>query len=356
MSHAHTPNVRLDSTEPGVEIASPGADASILPEQIAVAWRGVLGNPGTQTTHRMPFGAVWLVTSAARKTFVLKQLADADVARRRHRFVEETRVVVHLGQRGVPVAIPILSDDGRICVEHDDALWALTPTLPMPAFAGLPTAESLLQEDAAYRVAVGEALARMHVALVDCPYDIDRGVVGPEQFAQRWDRLRGDLPEETFDVIRRRVEPRWDQVVAAFACADPQRLHGDCHGGNILFTDDRVTGIVDIDHLQVGPRIYDVAYHLAFHLHWVVRTEIPDGPAVAAMSSATRLLVRGYDAVTPLSEAERAAIPWIALDAALSLVASMNARGATSETDIWVRTACWITDHEEALRPIGGRP
>ena len=356
MSHAYTPKDGPASPKTGVEPAPPGADPTMLPEQLAVAWRGVLGSPGAQTTKKMPFGAVWLVTSPSRKTFVLKRLADADVARRRHRFVEESRIVVHLGQHGVPVAIPILSDDGRICVKHDGALWALTPTLPMPAFSGLPTADSLLREDAAHRVAVGEALARMHVALADCPYDIDRGVIGSEQFAQRWDRLRRDLPQETFDELRRRVDPRWDQVVAAFACAEPQRLHGDCHGGNILFTDERVTGIIDIDHLQAGPRIYDLAYHLAFHLHWVVRTEIPDGPAVAAMSSATRLLVDGYQAVTPLAEVERAAIPWIALDAALSLVASMNTHGATSEADIWVRTACWIVDHEEALRPSGGRP
>jgi Ser/Thr protein kinase RdoA (MazF antagonist) len=323
-------------------------------ERLVAAWRGVLGAPGTQTIYKMAFGTVWSITTASGQRFVLKRLADADLAKRRHRFTEETRIVVHLGQHGVPVAVPILSDDGRICIEHDGALWALTPMLPMPEATGLPTAESLLQENAGYRTAVGRAIADMHVALADCPYDIDRGVIGPDEFAQRWDRLRAELPEATFDALRRRVDPRWEQIAAAFACADPQRLHGDCHGGNILFRDGRVTGIVDIDHLQVGPRVYDLAYHLAFHVHWVVRTDIPVGPAVASVSSATRLLINGYQAVSALSEAEQAAIAAIALDVALSLVAFWSAIGNVPEEAIWVRTACWIADHEETLHPDGG--
>ena len=323
-------------------------------ERLLTAWGGVLGAPGTQTIKGMAFGAVWSITTAAGHRFVLKQLADTDLAKRRRRFTEETRIVIHLGQHGLPVAVPILSDDGRIWTEHDGALWALTPMLPTPDDTGLPTAESLLQENAGYRTAVGRAIADMHVALADCPYDIDRGVIGPDQFAQRWDRLRAELPPATFDVLRRRVDPRWEQIASALACADPQRLHGDCHGGNILFRDGRVTGIVDIDHLQAGPRVYDLAYHLAFHVHWVVRTDMPDGFAGASVSSATRLLINGYQAVSRLSEAEQAAIAAIALDAALSLVAFWRAIGNGPEEAIWVRTACWIADHEETLHPERG--
>src|SRR5436190_1111950 len=130
---------------------------------------------------------------------------------------------------------------GRVRLAHSDALprgdtMSAVTELPderlLTAWGGvlgapgtqtshkMPSAESLLQEDAAYRVAVGRAIAEMHLALADCPYDIDRGVIGPDQFAQRWDRLRVELPEDTFDVLRRRVDPRWEQIVAALACAD----------------------------------------------------------------------------------------------------------------------------------------
>src|SRR5437879_6381572 len=100
-------------------------------EQLVAAWRGVLGAPGTQMMDKMAYGEVWSIATASGARFVLKRLADADLARRLRRFTEETRIVIHLGQRGLPVAVPILSDDGRICVEHDGALWALIPMLPI---------------------------------------------------------------------------------------------------------------------------------------------------------------------------------------------------------------------------------
>lgn len=326
------------------------ASTTLPDEQLLAAWRGVLGAAGTQTIDKMAYGAVWSIATASGARFVLKRVADA-LAERVRRFTEEARIVIHLGQRGVLVAVPILSDDGRICVQHDGALWALTPMLPVPDNTALPTADSLVQEKAGYHLAVGRAIAELHVALADCPYDIDRGIIGPDQFAQRWDSLRAELPEATFAALRRRVDPRREQIATALACVNPQRLHGDCHGGNILFRDGRVTGIVDIDHLQVGPRVYDLAYHLAFHLHWVVRTDVPVGPAVASMSSATRHLINGYQAVSLLSEEERAAIAAIALDAALSMVAFWKSIGNATETDVWVRTACWIADHEETFYP-----
>ena len=333
--------------------------ATTFPDELLMAaWRSVLGDSGTQTIVKMAYGEVWSVATAADARFVLKRRADADLATRRRRFAEETRIVIHLGQRGLPVAVPVVSDDGRICVEHDGALWALTPMMPMPDDTGMPTAEKLPQQEAGYFRAVGQAVAEMHVALADCPYDIDRGVIGLDEFAQRWGWLRVQLPPPTSDALRRRVEPRWEQIVAAFACADPQRLHGDCHGGNILFRDGRVTGILDIDHLQVGPRVYDLSYFLAFHAQWVVRTDAHVGPAVGSVSSATRRLIDGYQSVSLLSDPEQASIATIALDAALSMVAFWRSIDNVTEEDIWVRTACWIADHEETLHPAlgGDRP
>ena len=318
-------------------------------ERVLVAWDAVLGAATTRTIDKMNYGWVWSITNAAGHRFVLKKLADTDLATRRHRFTEETRIVIHLAQHGLPVAVPVLSDDGEICTVHDDALWTLTPMLPLPDDTGLPTPESVLQENAEYRTGVGRVIADMHVALADCPYDIDRGIIGPDNFAQRWDRLRAELPVATFEVLRRRVDPRSERIKAALACAGPQRLHGDCHGGNILFRDGRVTGIVDVDHLQLGPRVYDLAYHLAFHVYWMVRTDTPDPPAEAAVSSAKRLLLDGYQSVSPLSKAEQAAIAPIALYVALDLVTYFL--GNAFEEGIWVRTACWIADHEATLHP-----
>jgi Ser/Thr protein kinase RdoA (MazF antagonist) len=36
------------------------------------------------------------------------------------RFTGEARVLTYLLQRGIPVAVPVLSDDGNVCVTDDD--------------------------------------------------------------------------------------------------------------------------------------------------------------------------------------------------------------------------------------------
>src|SRR2546423_822935 len=118
--------------------------SSALDERVLAAWDGVLGAPGTRTIERMPYGRAWWIATAARHLFVLKQLGDTHLAARRHRFAAETRIVIHLAGYGVPVGVPVPSDDGRICIEHDDALWALTPMLPMPEAVELPTAETVV--------------------------------------------------------------------------------------------------------------------------------------------------------------------------------------------------------------------
>src|SRR5689334_4205913 len=131
---------------------------AVLPdEELVGAWRGVLGALGTQTIDRLPFGEVWSIATASGARFVLKRLSDADLPTRRRRFTEEARIVIHLAQSGLPVAMPILDDDGRIGVEHDGGLWALVPMLPTPDDTSLPTVERLLEEKPAYFHAVGRA-------------------------------------------------------------------------------------------------------------------------------------------------------------------------------------------------------
>ena len=64
-----------------------------------------------------------------------------------------------------------------------------------------------------------------------------------------------------------RIRPRWDSIVQALSAA-PQRVHGDVHGGNLLTDGQKVTGIIDWDHLPLAPRGYDLGYFMAFAVHW----------------------------------------------------------------------------------------
>lgn len=98
--------------------------------------------------------------------YVLKQVAALSAPDRVRRFTDEARIVGYLLQRGVPVAVPVLADDGRAwAAGADGALYAVFPMLPRGDDSGPDL-------DPAWAENVGAAIARLHVALAGCPFGI----------------------------------------------------------------------------------------------------------------------------------------------------------------------------------------
>jgi Ser/Thr protein kinase RdoA (MazF antagonist) len=68
------------------------------------------------------------------------------------------------------------------------------------------------------------------------------------------------LPERSFDVYRTRTSTLADLIDARFAAIEPLariRLHGDCHAGNVLWTD-AGPHFVDLDDARMGPSVQDL--------------------------------------------------------------------------------------------------
>ncbi len=91
---------------------------------------------------------------------------------------------------------------------------------------------------------------------------------------------------------------------AALADLPEQPIHGDCHGGNVLVADGEVTGFVDLDHLPVGPKVYDLSYLLADQ----VKGQLNDPERLARWLSVLPHLLAGYEREHALSAQERGAI------------------------------------------------
>lgn len=53
------------------------------------------------------------------------------------RFTGEARILTYLLQRGVPVAVPVLTDDGRVCTTGGDGANDDIPALALAAALGL---------------------------------------------------------------------------------------------------------------------------------------------------------------------------------------------------------------------------
>ncbi len=76
-----------------------------------------------------------------------------------------------------------------------------------------------------------------------------------------------------------------------------QPLHGDYHAGNVLQTDGQWTGILDLEHAQIGPRLFDVATACCVML--INPYEEPE-PSIARVQA----FVNGYRTTAAPSQAE----------------------------------------------------
>jgi len=322
-----------------IRFSGPGADrfgrVTIAAAALLGAWSDVFSSPAV--TELTP-GRVWEVATERGDRYVLKKVSTFSALDPARRFTDEARIVTHLLQRGVPVAVPVLSNDGKAYTTDDEgALYAVFPMLPQ----GRPDDDQEL--DPVRYQNVGAAVARMHVALADCPFGIESWEVGPSLLPVLWRTMQHRLAAAALAELSASVQPRWESIVAALSAA-PQRIHGDVHGGNILTDGQQVTGIIDVDHLPLAPRGYDLGYYTAFAVRWWL-----DGDQPARPLDETRHLLAGYHAVSRLTGQESDDLPALALAAALGLINYFLTEHDLAE-ESWLRAAHWIGDNFDALR------
>ncbi len=244
---------------------------------------------------------VFLVTTGGGDRFVLKEQGDAA---RAVKLESECALLLHLDRWGVPVAVPLPAVDGHPFTEYGGKLYTLSPYL-------LAEAE---EEPEDLRVAywnLGEAIARLHEALAAYPGNI-----------RSWTM---DLPSRVFDdavpVIREHLKgedlARFDQVLGEIGPGmresldglPRRRIHGDCHTGNVLLRGNKVAGFVYLDHLPVGPAIYDICSALADQVKW----SVDDPDRTAGWLAAFDRAIVGYERVVPLSRREQGAVWYVML-------------------------------------------
>jgi Ser/Thr protein kinase RdoA (MazF antagonist) len=176
-------------------------------------------------------------------------------AKSREQLVREERALAALSARPVPRIIP--TTDGRPSVVEDDHalhLFTLCAGEPGPAWLPLDPAGQ------ARIVAAMTELATIHRLLSSVPAaEVERW----HWIAERLERVRSResrmLPSGTARVL--------DRITTLLAIplgldAKAQWLHGDYHLGNLLWEEDRVTGVVDFDEVGCGAALGEVAMAL----------------------------------------------------------------------------------------------
>ena len=211
----------------------------------------------------------------------------------------------HLAARDCPVPRTIHDRDGKLFRLREDKAVALIEFLP---------GVSVSEPTAGQTRAVGEALARMHLAVADFP-----GERANAMGVAEWQRLAAECGPEGL----RSIDPLLADLVACelplLAARWPDDLprsviHADLFPDNVLMLGNRVTGLIDFYFACNDLTAYDVA---VTHAAWC----FGDGGHRFRADLSTALL-EGYESLRPLSAQERAALPLLARGAAMRFALS----------------------------------
>src|SRR5882757_2489865 len=292
--------------------------------EILGAWEGVLGALPDPTIS----GTTADVVAVNGARFVLKRIDGLPgLGDRRHRLAAEYRVLLHLRRAGLPVTLPIATDDARLFAAAGSAIYILVPQLPVDAD----------DRSVAFR-AIGAVIGRLHGALASYPYD---------------------FPSWDIDIERMIIEDALPEIGASLTAADhgildgyrpqlaglaTQRIHGDCHAGNILVHNGEVSGLIDLDHLPRGPKIYDLAYFLANQVSWAHINQSRD-PVI----SGTRELIAGYTSTNRLTSRDSDALVPVILAIHLRLLAWYRTHPELTGGEAHLDGYRWVAAHAGQL-------
>jgi len=170
--------------------------------------------------------------------------SDAAIAEE-HAFARE------LAEAELPMVAP-LAVGGRTLLVHAGFRYALYPRRGGRA----PELES-----ADHLAWMGRLLARLHAVGARARFR-ERGAIDADAFIRAPARAvlaSGLLPARLEAAYRQRTDALAAAIDAAFAAVAPAtlRLHGDCHAGNVLWTDSG-PHFVDLDDARTGPAVQDL--------------------------------------------------------------------------------------------------
>jgi len=165
--------------------------------------------------------------------------------------LEEHRFCQELADHELPVVAPLSDEQGASLFRHGNFRFALYPRKGGHA-PELDDLDNLL--------IMGRLLGRLHRIGAVRPFRhrpaLDVQSFGRESVAFVSDRFVPPEYKANYVALTAELLPALEEVFRSVA-ADGIRVHGDCHGGNILWRDE-APHLVDLDDARMAPAIQDL--------------------------------------------------------------------------------------------------
>jgi homoserine kinase type II len=210
----------------------------------------------------------------------------------------------HLATAGLPVPPAVRDLDGRAIHQLAGRPACLIQFLP---------GVSLSNPTPAQAFAAGAALGRMHTAVAD--FALTRpNSMGQPTWEPLWQRCG-----ESLDRIAPGLHDDLGLAIGQLAARWPGHLpsctiHADLFPDNVLMLGDRITGLIDFYFACTDIRLYDLA---VMHTAWAFDAEGQTHDAAVGDA-----LIAGYSQHFPLSDADLASFPTLAVGACVRFTLS----------------------------------
>jgi Ser/Thr protein kinase RdoA (MazF antagonist) len=323
--------------------------APLLPDEIDSVlsrYPGLQGPFEIVSVSPRPLSAASVIASRSGRVFVKRHtrlVRDAEALREEHRFM------AHLHAHGASVPEVLTCGSGDTAIEMNESTYEVHAIPP-----GVDAYEDAISwtpfRTAEHARSAGELMAQLHLAAqgYDAPERRSRHLVaGFTIFA-------GASPAHKLDEYVS-ARPALQQYLAQTRCAQeamdlltpchaelgpllphlqPLWTHNDLHGSNLFWSDSgptaKATAVIDFGLCDRTNAVHDLAHAIERSIvEWLSLVNDPSHPErVPVHMDHLWALIDGYEAVRPLSKAERAALaPMLAL---------CHAEFALSETDYFL--------------------
>ena len=180
--------------------------------------------------------------------------------------IEEHRFTLELAEEEIPAIAPVIDNHGNTLHHHGHHRYALYPRRGGRA-PELDDPDTLKQ--------LGRLIGRIHAYSSSRPFthrshlDIESLAIQPRSFLLEQHFIPDHLIP-AYQTITRDLISHIEQHFTEAGHIRYIRLHGDCHPGNILWTDDG-PHVVDFDDARMGPAVQDLWMFLSGDRDYMTR-------------------------------------------------------------------------------------
>ena len=204
----------------------------------------------------------------------------------------------HLAAQGMPCPLPVRTADGANLNMIAGRMAAITTFLP----GVWPR-----RVHVAHCAPLGEALARLHRA-GEGYAPVRRNALGPDGWRPLYEKAAARA-DEVQPGLARDLEAALAHILSAWPDDLPSgQIHADLFPDNVFFLEGKISGLIDFYFAATDLYVYDIAVCLNA---WCFE------PDFSFNVTKSRALLRGYESIRPLDEAERAALPILCQGAAI---------------------------------------